>query len=143
MWNKLTPGMTAMLEAWGEQTTESWVEPEPCRAEMPVEFLAGAQSSLDRGEHQDAAILAGHALGDVLKELCARNSVALPRKPSVQGMTAELAKNGVCDDVVGERLVWAADVWEQARQGQWSEFSAEDVEMMLREIREFMVKYQA
>jgi hypothetical protein len=58
-------------------------------------------------------------------------------------MTAELAKKGIYDSLVEQRLTRLADIWEGAAHGQWSDFSSTDVEIMLQQVRDFVTDYSA
>ena len=144
MWIDMTGGMAALKAVWNDYTTGYPTETELLtRADVPDDSLAQAQNFLDRGPHQDAAILAGDVLENSLRKLCLRNGVALPRKPKVDAMTAELAKQGAYDSLVEQRLTRLADIWDKATHGQWSEFSSTDVEIMLRQVRDFVTDYSA
>jgi hypothetical protein len=143
MWNRMTPGMAALVAAWDEHSTEEAFETGSIRNESLMCPLEGAQSSFAQGCHHDAAILAGHVLEDTMRKLCQRNEVPLPKKPTVETMNAELARKGIYDDVLQDRLQWMAELCEHARLGLWSEFSPSDVETMLQQMHDFVVQYPA
>ena len=143
MWDSMTPGMAALVAAWDEHCSEESFETATMLAESQTCPLEGARSSFEQGSHHDAAILAGHVLEDAMRKLCHRNEVALPKKATVEKMNAELARKGIYDEILQDRLQWMAELCEQARLGLWSEFSSDDVESMLQQMREFVVQYPA
>jgi hypothetical protein len=135
--------MAALVAAWDEHSMEENFETALIQAESQTCPLEGARSSLEQGCHHDAAILAGHVLKDTMRKLCQQNDVLLPRKATVETMNAELARKGIYDEVLQDRLHWMAELCEQARLGLWSEFSPADVESMLHQMREFVMQYPA
>lgn len=142
MWIDITRGMAALRSAWSFGSTDATGEKGTrVSADLQSEFLAEAQSYMNMGRHQSAAILAGDALEETLKKLCLNFSIALPAKPSVDGMNAHLAKIGVYDTLMEQRLMELKTLSEKANCGLWSEVSKSDVEAMLREIRTFVAQY--
>jgi hypothetical protein len=142
MWIDITRGMAALRSAWGLGSTDPAVETSTTMsADLRADFLAEAQSYMNMGRHQSAAILAGDALEETLRKLCVDFCVALPAKPTVDGMNAQLAKIGVYDTLMEQRLAELKTLWEKAHCGLWSEVSKSDVDIMLREIRAFVSEY--
>jgi hypothetical protein len=142
MWIDITRGMTALKSAWGFGSADATVETGTTTgADLSGDFLAEAQSYLNMGRHQSAAILAGDALEDTLRKLCRELRVALPARPTVDGMNAQLAQMGVYDTQVEQRLAQLKAIWEKANSGLWSEVSKTDVETMLGEIRAFVSEH--
>ncbi len=144
MWMDITRGMAVLKAAWSFDSTDSPVETatveEISAADLSGEFLTEAQNYLDMGRHQSAAILAGDAMEETLRRLCADNSVSLSR-PTVDGMIAELARQGVYDSLVEQQLSEFTSLTEKAMSGLWSEVSKDDVESMLRDLRAFVVDH--
>jgi len=142
MWIDLTRGMAALKSVWSFGSTAATVE-----IEMPSspcgDCLADAESYIHMGRHQSAAILAGDALEETLHRLCREYRVALPSKPTLDGMNARLAQMGVYDSQVEQRLSELQSLWEKANCGLWSEVSKADVETMLGEIRAFVSRHVA
>jgi hypothetical protein len=138
MWIDITRGMAALKSVWNVGSTETAGETVISSGEIPsTEFLAEAQIYIQMGRHQSAAILAGDALENTLRQLCVAHSVAVPGRATVDGMNAELARKGVYDPAVEQRLSVAASLSDKANCGLWSELSKDDVEMMLAEVRAF------
>jgi len=138
MWTEITCSMAALMGAWSAvstaETGESATLP---RKDFVIDLLSEAEKHLETGRHQSAAILAGDALQDALRKLCAANCVTISAKASAEIMNEELASRGVYDDEMQERLHRAASLSEQASCGLWSDFSKDDVQVMLAEVRAF------
>lgn len=142
MWIDITRGVAALKSAWSFGSTAGVVETgTTTKADLSDDFLAEAQSYMNMGRHQSAAILAGDALEETLRKLCVNFSVALPARPTVDGMNAQLAKIGVYDNQVEQRVAKLKAIWENASAGLWSEVSKSDVERMLGEIRAFVSEH--
>lgn len=142
MWTEITCGMAVLMGAWRvsspAETGESANQQEK---DLVIDFLSEAEKHLETGRHQSAAILAGDALEDALRRLCADNSVIVPAKTSSEIMNAELASRGVYDDEMEQRLHRAATLSDKANCGLWSDFSKDDVELMLAEVRAFAAQH--
>jgi hypothetical protein len=144
MWMDITRGMAVLKAAWSFGSTDTLAETtavaEISGTDLSGEFLAEAQNYLNMGRHQSAAILAGDAMEETLRRLCADNCVSLSR-PTVDGMIAELARQGVYDSLVEQQLSEFTSLTEKAMNGLWSEVSKDDVESMLRDLRAFVVDH--
>jgi hypothetical protein len=144
MWIDLTRGMAALKSAWSFGSTGAAAETvTPTNWDLSGDSLAEAQNYIHMGRHQSAAILAGDALEATLHKLCREYRVALPAKPTLDGMNAQLAQIGVYDGQVEQRLAELKALWDKANCGLWSEVSKSDVETMLGEIRAFVSQHVA
>ena len=144
MWIDITRGMAALKSVWGFGSMAAADETGTMATSLPDgDCLADAESYIHMGRHQSAAILAGDALEATLHRLCREYRVALPSKPTIDGMNARLAQMGVYDSQVEERLSELQSLWEKANCGLWSEVSKADVETMLGEIRAFVSRHVA
>jgi HEPN domain-containing protein len=145
MWMDITRGMAVLKAAWSFGSTDNSAETTPVAElsnDVSGEYLAEAQSYLNMGRHHSAAILAGDALQEALRRLCDNNSIALKR-PTVDSMISELARNGVYDSLVEQQLSELTGIYEKAVTGLWSEVSKADVESMLRDLRAFVVEHSS
>jgi len=144
MWSDLTRGFAALKSVWSVASTEAPADSAPITISCPTgDFLGEAENYIHMGRHHSAAILAGDALEATLQQLCREYRVALPMKPTVDGMNAQLAEIGVYDNEVEQRLAELQSIWEKANCGLWSEVSKSDVESMLGEIRAFVSEHIA
>jgi len=144
MWIEITLGVAALKSVWGFGSTAAADETGTMASTLPDgDYLADAESYIHMGRHQSAAILAGDALEATLQRLCKEYRVALPSKPTVDGMNARLAQMGVYDSQMEQRLSELQSLWEKANCGLWSEVSKADVETMLGEVRAFVSRHVA
>lgn len=138
----ITRGLAVLKAAWSFGSAETAADinavAQISGTDLSGEFLAEAQNYLNMGRHQSAAIMAGDALEEVLRQLCSENSVSVS---SVDGMIAELARMGVYDSSVEQQLSECSSLYEKAITGLWSEVSKNDVELMLRDLRAFVVDH--
>ncbi len=142
MWTEITCGMAALVGAWSAVSpAEADESIDLAQKDFVSDFLLEAEKYLETGRHQSAAILAGDALQDALRRLCATNCVTVSGKASAETMNAELANRGVYDDQMQQRLHRAATLSDQASCGLWSDFSKDDVELMLAEVRAFAAEH--
>lgn len=144
MWIEITLGVAALKSVWGFGSAVTADETGTMGSLLPDgDYLKDAESYIHMGRHQSAAILAGDALEATLQRLCKEYRVALPSKPTVDGMNARLAQMGVYDREVEQRLSELQSLWEKANCGLWSEVSKADVETMLGEVRAFVSRHVA
>ena len=139
---EITRGMAALMGIWSVASpAEAGETVNLPHTDFVVHFLSEAEKYLETGRHQSAAILAGDALEDALRRLCATNCVTVSAKASAEIMNAELASRGVYDDQMKGRLQRAATLSDQASCGLWSDFSKDDVGLMLAEVRAFAAEH--
>lgn len=112
-------------------------------AELFDEFLEQAEHLFKAGYFQPAAVIAGSVLEDGLRKLCEANGIALSSAPKLDLMNSELAKKAVYSKLIQKRITALADLRNNAAHGKWGEFEKSDVELMIRDIRDFMAKYFA
>jgi hypothetical protein len=138
----ITRGLAVLKAAWSFGSAETAADTNAVAqisgTDLSGEFLAEAQNYLNMGRHQSAAIMAGDALEEVLRQLCSENSVSAS---SVDAMIAELARMGVYDSLVEQQLSECTILYEKAVTGLWSEVSKKDVESMLCDLRAFVVDH--
>jgi len=110
-------------------------------AEVFSDFLEQADHLLQRNYQGPAAVVAGAVLEDGLRKLCDRNGIALPDKPKLDTMNADLAKAGVYNKLVQKQVTALADLRNKAAHGQWDQFTEADVVTMLQQVRSFMAQH--
>jgi hypothetical protein len=137
MWTDITRGVAALKSVWSLDAAGDAMETIVPAQDLRGDFLAEAENYLNNGRHQSAAIMAGDALESTLRTLCASNSVLISDKASMLAMNEELARNGIYDNAVEQRVSAAATLSDKANCGLWSDFTKEDVEIMLAEVRAF------
>jgi hypothetical protein len=116
-------------------------------AEILDDVLETASRLLDE-EHKDAAaIIAGSALGEHLRQLAARADVsttvgggaaAVPKKPEV--LNADLARESVYSKLDQRSVATWLDLWDKAAHGRYAEYDADQVRLLIEGFRQFMAR---
>lgn len=114
------------------------------RAEVLAGFLDHASRLLDEGGWQASSVILCTVLEDHLRKLCSRYpTIGLLVKPTLHSMNAELAKAEEYDALIqGQVTVWA-NVCDKAAHCHWTEFSADQVRDLIRDVRRFLVEHPA
>ena len=141
--HEITRGMAALKSVWSFSSADSAAETATTPSDLTGEFLAEAQKYLVMGRHQSAAILAGDALEATLQRLCRDFCIALPAKPTVEGMNQKLVQAGVYNTVIEEQVDAMRRLWDNANAGLWSEVKHSAVESMMNQIRAFIAMHVA
>lgn len=110
-------------------------------AEVFDDFLEQAEHLLSVGYFQAAAVICGAVLEDSLRALCLKSGIAIPDKPKLDQMNADLAKAGVYDKLLQKRITALADLRNKAAHGEWKSFSKADVEDMLSATRRIVADF--
>lgn len=107
-------------------------------AELFDDFLEMAQYLHEQGYDGPAAVIAGSVLEDGLRKLCNKHLIALPARPKLDWMNAELARSGAYTLLVQKRVTALADLRNSAAHGLWTAFTKDDVRQMIQDVRRFM-----
>lgn len=107
-------------------------------AEVFDDFLDQAAHLLDTGYYGPAAVIAGIVLEEGLRRHCHQNDVAIRPKAMMGEMNDSLAKSGLYNNVMKQRIATVATIRNHAAHGQWNEFDAKDVKQMMEWVRLFM-----
>ena len=105
------------------------------QAEVFDSELEQATELLAAGYRSAAAVVAGIVLETTLRDLC--DAKGIPRG-KLDKMNAELAKIGVYNKLVQKRITALADIRNSAAHGNVDEFSSDDVESMIAEVKRFV-----
>ena len=111
------------------------------QAEMFDEFLEQAEELFKKGYHHPAAVIAGCVLEDGLRKLCDKNNITFPKKPTIEPMSVELAKIGIYNQFIKDKISSIGKLRNHAAHGELTEFTEKDVEDMIRDVRRFMEDY--
>jgi len=142
MWIDITRGMAVLKAAWTNTSAAEITEMEPrIRPDASDDYLEQAETYFNLGRPQSAAILAGDVLEETLRKLCRVNHVPLVSRLTAKDMNFELAKRGVYGLEVAECLAQLTEIWDKANCGQWSDFSKNDVQNMLGQVRDFVASH--
>jgi hypothetical protein len=107
-------------------------------AEVFDDFLEQASHLLDTGYYGPAAVIAGIVLEEGLRRHCYQNDVPIRPKAMVAEMNDLLAKKGIYNNVMKQKIATVATIRNHAAHGQWSEFDIKDVQQMMEWVRLFM-----
>lgn len=116
------------------------------QAELFSDFLDSAEHLLEQGYKDAAAVITGSVLEDHLKKLCTKHSISLevqkangdmrPRKAGE--LNDELAREKVYALPLKQAVVGWLTIRNSAAHGEYDEYNAEQVRMLLLMVREFL-----
>ncbi|WP_065709694.1 HEPN domain-containing protein [Acinetobacter baumannii] len=112
------------------------------QAEVFDSELEQANSLLENGYKNAAAVIAGVVLETAIKELCLNNGIDIERKRLTQ-LNDDLAKAGVYNKLQQKQITALADIRNNAAHGNYDEFTKEDVERMISDIERFLLNYSS
>jgi len=108
------------------------------QAEVFETQLEQAEELLKNGYIVASAVIAGTVLETALREICLREGVD---GGMINRMNENLAKKGVYNKLQQKRIVALADIRNSSAHGNADKFDKKDVEKMIREIEDFLIKY--
>lgn len=115
------------------------------------DFLEMAEHLLDEGYKDPAAVLIGGVLEEHLRKLCNKNGIdtefltnsGVSRSKKADTLNADLAKAGVYSTLDQKSITAWLDLRNKAAHSRYSEFSREQVELLLQSVRDFLVRNPA
>ena len=115
------------------RTTRSLIQAEVFDSE-----LEQATGLLKMGYKTPAAVVAGVVLETSLRDLCDQQGIAHEK---LDKMNSDLAKSGTYNKLQQKRITALADIRNSAAHGKQDEFSAQDVEDMIRDVERFVAEH--
>jgi hypothetical protein len=119
-------------------------------ADLFDDFLEMAEYFLGDGYKDPAAVIAGGVLEEHLRNLCQKNSISLvvktnsgDRPKKADSMNAELAGANVYSKLDQKSITSWLDLRNNAAHGKYSEYTKEQVSLMLQGTRDFIVRHPA
>ena len=106
-------------------------------AELLGDFIEQAATLQAAGYHVPAASLAGAVLEDTLRKLWIRNKWTLPKKSSINSLSAELAKAQSYNSLTQKQITANAEIRNNADHGHYERIKPADVDGMVKWIRRF------
>lgn len=97
--------------------------------------LEQAKELFSSGYFTAAAVIAGVVLETALRDLCDRNGISHGK---LDKMNADLAKACVYNKLNQKRITALADVRNNAAHGKSNQFTAQDVDDMIRDVQQFL-----
>lgn len=112
-------------------------------AEIFADFIEMARHLLDQGYKDPAAVLIGGVLEERLRQLCDRNAIPLtvgsaPKK--ADAMNNELAAANVYNKLDQKLVTGWLDLRNKAAHGQYDQYGAEQVGLMLQGVTDFVAR---
>lgn len=97
-----------------------------------------AEELLKSGYKDPACFIAGVTLETALKDLCTRKSIPHGK---LDKMNADLAKAGAYNIAKQKQITAWADLRNNAAHGKWDQYSAADVDDMIKGVNRFIADY--
>jgi hypothetical protein len=117
------------------------------QSEVFSDYLEMAEHLLNEGYKDPAAVLVGSTLEVHLRELCISNNIdiettngkgrIIPKKTDV--MNSDLAKSNVYSSAYQKQVIAWLGVRNSAAHGKYSEYTKEEISLMLQGIRQFIL----
>lgn len=115
------------------------------QAEVFVDFLEMGEHLLIEGYKDAAAVIIGSVLEDGLRKLCERASLPVTGgsgKPlTIDPLNTQLAKADIYSKLIQKQITTWAHVRNKAAHGEYDEYNAEQVQMMLQFVQSFAADY--
>lgn len=111
------------------------------RGEVFDDFLNMAEHLLDAGYKDAAAVVTGGVLEQPLRRLCDKASIATDKNGSpkkADGMNSDLAAKGVYQKLDQKSVTSWLDLRNKAAHAEYGSYSAEQVQIMLIGVRDFV-----
>jgi hypothetical protein len=115
-------------------------------ADLFADLLEMAGYLLEEGYKDSAAVMAGGVLEEHLRKLCERNNIPTEtggRHKKAETLNAELAGAGVYSKLDQKSVTAWLDLRNKAAHGRYTEYNKEQVDLMVRAIREFVSRLPA
>jgi hypothetical protein len=138
-----------VLRAIQEQIRGGWLETTKglVTAEVFADFIEMAEHLLDERYKDPAAVVVGSVLEEHLRQLCLSAGIptedvsatkVVPHK--ADRLNADLAKGGKYSKLDQKQITAWLDLRNKAAHGKYSEYSQEQVALMLAGVRDFLVR---
>ena len=121
-------------------------------ANISADYMTQVEGLLDEGQpgqydHVPGAVLCGAVLEDTLRRLCERQTPQVPtekpngRPKALNALIQDLQKANAFNKLKAQQLRGWAQVRNYAAHGEFSEFNREDVELMVKGVKNFLADY--
>jgi hypothetical protein len=128
--------LSALRADWDAGRLQSFQE--LVHAELFSDFLELAEYFLQEGYKDPAATIAGGVLEEHLRKLCGKHRVTIPAKPKLDTMNADLAKAAVYNKNDQKQVTAWAGLRNDAAHGNYSNYTAGEVKLMVAGVRDFI-----
>jgi hypothetical protein len=116
-------------------------------ADLFADFLEMAHYLLQQGYKDPAAVISGSVLEEHLRKLCQKNSIDVlksdgsPKKADT--LNADLSGSNIYPKLDQKNVTAWLDLRNKAAHGHYSEYTKEQVELMLQSVRDFTARCPA
>ncbi len=115
------------------------------------DFLEMAEHLLGEGYKDPAAVLVGGVLEEHLRKLCGKNGIAIEytnakgklRPKRAETMNTDLVANAVYSKLDQKNITAWLDLRNKAAHGHYSEYTTQQVELLLQSVRNFLTRLPA
>jgi hypothetical protein len=120
---------------------------EVLHASLFADFLEMASELQTKGFKDAAAVIAGSVLEEHLRRLAEKNGIDIEREPGkpkkADTLNADLEKTGAYNKLVQKSVTAWLDLRNHAAHGRYDEYDQRQVDALIRDVRDFMVRYPA
>ena len=120
-------------------------------ANISADYMTQVEGLLDEGQpgqydHVPGAVLCGAVLEDALRRLCERQTPQVPtdtpngRPKALNALIQDLQKANAFNKLKAQQLRGWAQVRNSAAHGKFNEFSRDDVELMVKGVKNFLAE---
>lgn len=145
----IVPNLVGALVALRRDMKAGYIEEvsELIHSETFSDFLEMASHLADQNYKDPAAVLAGTTLEQHLRELSRKNNLC-PEETAgkfkkADTLNAELYKEGVYQKLENKQVTYWLGLRNEAAHGNYGAYSAEQVRIMIEQIRDFITRYPA
>jgi hypothetical protein len=112
-----------------------------------ADFLGMAEELHSKDYKDAAAVVTGSVLEEHLRKLAEKHGIAVEREPGkvkkADTLNAEIARSGVYNKLVQKSVTAWLDLRNQAAHGRYGEYDGRQVEGLIRDVRDFLVRHPA
>lgn len=110
-------------------------------ADIFDDFIEMAEYLLSQGYKDPTASLVGAVLENGLRRICLSCSITLSAKEDISSLNKKLADAGIYNRLTQKKVQVWNDIRNNADHGKFSEYKADDVNEMLKGVRDFLEQY--
>jgi HEPN domain-containing protein len=110
-------------------------------ADIFTDFIEMAEHLINQGYKDVSASLAGAVLEDGLRKICANNGIKFKSTEDISSLNQKLADASVYNRLTQKKVQVWNDIRNNADHGHFEGYTKDDVEEMIKAIKDFLEKY--
>ena len=110
-------------------------------AEVFSDFLEMAEHLLENGYKDPAASLCGAVLEDGLRKIATKKGIKVKSSDDLNSLNDKCANGGVYNRLMQKKIKVWIDIRNKAAHGKFNAYTEEDVQEMLKGVRDFLASY--